>query len=219
MKSTLALLALVVLASAITGCGIDSPKLHGTVLEPPLSATDYALTDQDGQTTRLSDFRGSPVLLFFGYTHCPDVCPLTLAHFKQIRSTLGADGARVRFVFVTVDPERDTPARIKEYLANFDPSFVGLTASPETLAQVYRAFGITVANSQPSAYSPHHVSNSVDHTRSVFLLDDQGKVRVIYAGIAWQDIASDVHSFLSNLAKVRQQAGDEPSQGWTVRSE
>ncbi len=200
MKFRFALFAWLLLAIALAGCGSQAPAFHGTLLQPPLAVADFALTNQDGQTMHLNDFRGSPTLLFFGYTNCPDACPITLAQFKQIRGTLGADAARVRFVFVTVDPARDTPAQMKQYLANFDPTFIGLTAAPETLAQVYHAYGISVEKIMPSEHAQHGMPGMVAHTSSVFLLDDQGQVRLIYTDIPWQDVATDLRFFLTKSA-------------------
>ncbi|MBI4790275.1 MAG: SCO family protein [Chloroflexi bacterium] len=217
MKLGFIVLSWLTLAVGLTACGASGAKLHGTVLEPPLTTVDLPLIDQDGQAARIGDFKGNPVLVFFGYTHCPDVCPVTLGRFKQIRNMLGADGARVRFVFVTVDPERDTPARMKEYLANFDPGFVGLTAGTDTLAQVYRAYGIHVEEIMPDSSASNDASHSVAHTSSIFLLDDKAQVRLIYGDTPWQDVAADLRFFLSNLAKVSFDStslrSGQPSQG------
>ncbi len=199
MKSKFPLFALLLCAIALAGCGSEPPAFHGTVLEPPLAANDFILVNQDGQTTHLSDFRGSPVLLFFGYTHCPDACPMTLAWFKQIHIALGADAARVRFVLVTVDPERDTPVQMKQYLANFDSSFIGLTADSETLAQMYHAYGIAVEKTMPDEHSQHDASFFVTHTSSVFLLDDKEQLRLIYTDVPWQDMVTDLRAFIKAM--------------------
>src|SRR5690606_29497431 len=119
-------IAIVVLLAA-TGVvlayrGRQTPALHGRLLEPLRAAPALVLTDQRGEPFRLSDHRGRALLLFFGYTTCPDVCPATLGTFSQVRRALGADADRVEFLFVTVDPERDTPDRLREYLSHFDPA-------------------------------------------------------------------------------------------------
>ena len=188
---------LLVLAIGLAGCGGSPYKFHGTQLQPPLSAPDLALTNQDGQTTRLSEYHGKWVLLFFGYTHCPDACPLTLAQFKNIRDQLSADAARVRFVFVTVDPVRDTPEQLKEYLAQFDPSFVGLTGNSAALTLMYHAYGVGVEKILAAENAPHGTSATFDHTSSVYLLDDQSQVRFIYTDIPWQDMAADIRFLLN----------------------
>ncbi len=184
------------LAIGLIGCAGQLYAFHGTLLQPPLSIADFALTNQDGQTTRLSEYRGKLVLLFFGYTHCPDACPLTLAHFKNIRNDLGADAAQVRFVLVTVDPERDTPAQLKEYLSQFDASFIGLTAGADALAPVYRAYGVSIEQ----ILDDEHSHDAVAHTSAVFLLDGQGQIRLIYTDIPWEDITSDIRFLLKQQA-------------------
>lgn len=203
-----ALLVLLVLLLALIGCG-QAYTFHGTRLEPPLPPAEFTLTDQHEQTMRLSDFRGQFVLLFFGYTHCPDACPLTLGQFKEIRNTLGDDAARVRFVMITVDPARDTPERMREYLAQFDLSFIGLTGSEEALAAVYRAYGVSVEAilgetvSTLNATDHHHHSSddsasttTLAHTSSVYLLDKEGRARLIFTGLPWQDMLADLKQMM-----------------------
>lgn len=197
-------LVLLALAIGLAACNSQPYTFHGALLEPPAARADFALTNQDGQTMRLSDFRGNLVLLFFGYTHCPDVCPTTLAQFKQLRAQLGEQANRVQFVFITVDPERDTPERLKEYLAQFDLSFIGLTGSADMLQPVYKEYGTSVeeimASETAAAHShdstPDTANTLVAHTSSVFLLDRKGQVQLIYTGVPWQDIAADVRHLL-----------------------
>ena len=197
MRFKFAFWVLLALAIGLAGCGGSPFKFHGTQLQPPLSVPDLALTNQDGQTARLTDYHGKLVLLFFGYTHCQDACPLTLAEFKNIRDGLGADAARVRFVFVTVDPLRDTPEQLKEYLAQFDSSFIGLTGSSAALTVMYRAYGVGVEKILAAEHSPSGMSATLDHTSSVYLLDDQSQVRLIYTDIPWQDMAADIRFLLN----------------------
>ncbi len=199
-------LLLVLLALALGLAGCQPYTFHGTLLEPPLEAQDFALTNQDGQAARVSDFRGSFVLLFFGYTQCPDACPATLAQFKQIRGELGGKADSVRFVMVTVDPARDTPERLKEYLAQFDPSFIGLTGSADALQPVYSAYWVSVEAimaDEADADTHAHVEAAgtqaavaVAHTSSVFLIDAEGRLRLIYTDIPWQDMAADIRQVL-----------------------
>lgn len=133
---------------------------------------DFALTNHDGTTTRLSDLRGRAVLLFFGYTHCPDVCPSTLFSMAQARKLLGDDATRLQGVFITVDPERDTPERMKSYVAYFDPDFLALTGSVDELKKVARDFGAHFEKEAPDADG----SYLVGHTTFGYLLDPEGKV-------------------------------------------
>lgn len=166
-------------------------EFHGTQLDPPLALGTPTLINQDGQTVSLNTFRGQWVLLFFGYTHCPDQCPLTLGEFKQVHDQLGVDASRVRFVMITVDPERDTPQVLKTYLAQFDASFQGLTGDASVLVSLYRKLGIAVQTASLGNGDPQTV-----HTESVFLLDGSGQLRYIYTEVPWQDIASDVRQML-----------------------
>src|SRR4030067_2588401 len=113
-------------------------EFQGSVIDPPVPARDFTLIDQSGKPFTLSQAHGTLVLLFFGYTHCPDVCPITLADFGRIKEQIGATADKVRFVFITTDPDRDTPERIAAYLANFDPAIIGLTGDSATLEMVWR---------------------------------------------------------------------------------
>ncbi|BAS29182.1 SCO family protein [Limnochorda pilosa] len=167
---------------------------HGRVMDPVRAAPDFALTDQQGRPFRLSSQRGSAILLFFGYTSCPDVCPTTLSTFRQVRQALGSDAEQVRFVFVTVDPERDTPERLREYLAFFDPSVVGLWGELDALETVREAYGVYAAKSlDPQAPDGYWMN----HTATAFLVDASGNLRLSYSfGTPAEDIAADVRQVL-----------------------
>jgi len=130
----------------------------------------FRLVNQDGQTVTDQDYKGEPFLVFFGFTHCPDVCPTTLFEVSEILRNLGPDGDRMRAIFITVDPERDTPAAMKEYLSSFDSRLSGLTGDPDAIAAVaksYRAFYRKVPLDQ-GGYT-------MDHTAIVYLMDKQGR--------------------------------------------
>lgn len=170
---------------------------QGVVIDPPARAADFTLTDQNGQPFTLSQQKGKAVMLFFGYTHCPDVCPLTLSDFKQVKAILKRDGLdqRVQFVFITADPERDTPAVLKEFLSNFDPSFVGLSGDPQALQAVYAAYGIYVQK-QDSASAAGYL---VDHTSRSLLIDPQGRWRINYPfGMEADKLAADLAHLLQS---------------------
>ncbi len=152
-------------------------RFHGTLFEPPQPAADFALTDQNGQTVRLSAYRGQVVLLFFGYTHCPDVCPTTLTQFKHLRARLGNQAERVRFVFITVDPERDTPEYLRAYLAGFDPSFIGLTGPIADLEAVWNRYGVY---RQKQVISDTAAGYLVDHTARIYAIDTRGNLRLTW---------------------------------------
>lgn len=165
---------------------------RGVELVPPEAAPDFALTDQHGRPFRLSEQRGQPVLLFFGYTYCPDACPLTLAHFKEAREALGSDAGRVVFAFVTVDPERDTPRRLAEYLTVV-PGVLGLTGDRDALAAVWSDFRVhveVVPGTEPSAYS-------VAHSTRTYLVDGAGSLRLLYSLFtSGEDMAHDLRRLL-----------------------
>lgn len=170
----------------------SAPAFHGRLLEPLRAAPELALLDQYGEPFRLADHRGEAVLLFFGYTTCPDVCPATLGTFAQVKKDLGNDAGRVRFVFVTVDPERDTPARLREYLAHFDPAIVGLTGTPAQLAAVREAYGVYAERvNDPNAPGGYWMN----HTATVVLVDPQGRLRLSYSfGAEAKDLVEDLRA-------------------------
>lgn len=149
---------------------------QGSLIEPPIKAPEIELIDQDGQPFRLSDHHGKVVLVFFGYTNCPDVCPLTLSDFKLIKADLDEQTDQVSFVFVTVDPERDTQERLKAYLANFDPAFVGLTGSLSELESVWKAYGVYQAKQDTGSAAGY----LVDHTARTYAIDKNGDLRLTY---------------------------------------
>jgi protein SCO1/2 len=155
--------------------------------DPPRTAPDFALHGSDGSDVRLSDHRGKVVLLTFGFTHCAAVCPTTLATLARARAELGERADRVQVIFVTVDPERDTAAQMRDYLAAFDPSFIGATDDPDTLAKVREAYGITAEREgEGSDYA-------MAHTSSIFLIDPEGRLRAMMPfGHDAADFAHDV---------------------------
>jgi protein SCO1/2 len=178
----------------LAGCGHSAPSFRGTELNPPPPATDFTLIDQHGNTFRLSDQRGQVVLLFFGYTHCPDVCPTTLARWKQVHNALGDDVQHVRFVFITVDPERDTPEQLQQHLAVFSPDFIGLTGTSDDLASVYTAYSIYHEKAEASGSALGYV---VNHSSSVFIIDPQGRWRLSYGfGTPPEDFVHDIRELL-----------------------
>jgi protein SCO1 len=141
------------------------------------TVSDFELTDQNGRQTRLSDFRGRPVLLAFGFTQCPDVCPLTLADFKAVKRELGSDADRVTFMLVSIDPDRDTPAVLKRYLSVFDESFVGLTGPDERLRRIADQLDASYEKQKPD---PESGAYTVAHTSFMYLFDAQGKWTTTY---------------------------------------
>lgn len=201
---------LAALLASLPGCDrLGPPRFRGTPLEPARPAPDFVLTDHAGRRTRLSEHRGHPVVLFFGYTHCPDLCPLTLERLQRMRSELGARGEALRILLISVDPARDTPERMARYVRNFGPGVIGLTGSPAELALVRRAYGAYVTimpAAQPSGqpHAGHHPTpggparprDALDLPRSdssgpllghidgVYGIDREGRWRVIIAADA-----------------------------------
>jgi len=149
-----------------------------TVLNPPRQVADFQLTNQDGTTTRLSDMKGHMVLLTFGYTHCPDICPVTLAKLKQIKEQLGKDADQVTFVFISVDGARDTPARLKEYLPLFDKDFIGLTGSEEVMREVAKDYGVIFIIKNAGGLKDNY---PVEHTAGTYLVNRDGQWMRKYA--------------------------------------
>lgn len=166
---------------------------QGVVIDPPARAPEISLIDQNAEPFLLSEQRGKAALIFFGYTNCPDVCPITLTQFQKVKNLLGDRAKQVDFIFITVDPQRDTQPRIREYLANFDPDFIGLTGSDEALDRVWKAYGV---------YEDHldtHDNESylVDHSARIYAIDPTGQWRLNYPfGMEAQKIANDVAQLL-----------------------
>ena len=152
------------------------PALNGTLLNPPMSAPDFELTSVDG-TVRKSDFEGKVVVIFFGYTFCPDVCPTTLSRLRETMVLLGHQASEVQVLMVSVDPERDTPERVAAYAHDFNPDFKGLTGEPEKIATVAADFGIFHSKAEGSAETGY----LVDHTAAVLVLNREGDTRLIWA--------------------------------------
>jgi protein SCO1/2 len=186
---TAALTAVLLLASLVHGA-----EFKGGLLTPAKAAPDFALTTQDGKDFRLSRERGNVVALWFGYTFCPDVCPTTLSELAQARTRLGADAKRFRIVFVTVDPERDTPARLREYTNAFSGSFTSLTGSPERLAEVRKAYGVTAEKHVVAGTSAMYL---IDHSAFVYVIDPAGQLRLMFPfGMSIDDMVHDFKQLL-----------------------
>jgi len=191
LKRVAALLMPLLLAAAALAAP-TAPALKAGVFEPPRQAPEFALRGSDGAVLNLARYRGKLVLLSFGFTHCAAVCPTTLATLAQARKALGAAAGAVQVVFVTVDPERDSPAQMKAYLAAFDPSFVGGAGQPEALAAMRKDYGV-VANKVPMGGS-----YAVDHTSSIFLIDREGKLRAMMPyGRDARDFVHDIQLLLA----------------------
>jgi protein SCO1 len=168
-------------------------RFQGSLIDPPAPAADFSLLDQNGNLFNLSDQRGKIVLVFFGYTHCPDECPVTLSQFKQIKEQLKDKSEDVRFVLITVDPERDTQSEMRKFVANFDPSFIGLTGSVADLEPVWKSYGVFVEKGPANEQGDYEI----DHVSRVYLVDQQGNWRLTYPfGMEGSQITNDLEHLL-----------------------
>ena len=187
---------------ALAGCdklGFDAnsgkPSFKGVDITGAEYARTLSMSDQDGRPRTLGDFKGKVLVVFFGYTQCPDVCPTTLGELAQVKKALGPDGERVQGIFVTIDPERDTAALLKAYIANFDSSFVALRGTPDqtiAAAKEFKVFFAKAPGTTPESYS-------MDHTAASFLFDAQGRVRVFSRyGSGTQALSDDLKTLLAD---------------------
>lgn len=177
---------------ATASCG--GPTFKGKLRRSVETAPDFTLTDVHGNPFHLADQKGNVVLLYFGYTYCPDVCPTTLGDFKRVHTQLGDLADRVRFVLITADPDRDTPERLAKYLTFFGDDFVGLVGSAEELQSVYDKYGVFVEKQQAEGSAAQYL---VSHTANVFLIDPDGNWRLVYEfGTAPEDMVQDITALL-----------------------
>ena len=179
---------------ALAACKDAKPQFNAIDLTGADYAKDFHLPDTDGRMRSLADFKGKVVALFFGYTQCPDVCPTTMAELSDAKKQLGPDGDKLQVLFITVDPERDTPKVLKAYMANFDPTFIGLVPTPEQLAQVAKDFKVYYKKAEgatPTSYT-------MDHSAATYVYDPEGHLR-LYAryGSGPQVMASDIRKLLA----------------------
>jgi protein SCO1/2 len=167
--------------------------LNGALIEPPLPAEDFTLTSVAGPV-RLSDFLGRTVVLFFGYTHCPDVCPLTMSRVAQALKALESDADRVQAIMVSIDPERDSPGRMAEYVQSFNPGFLGLSGSAEEVSRVAASYGIFYARAAASGESDDYL---VDHTATVTVISPEGSIQMLWpTDLRSEEMASDLRYLL-----------------------
>ena len=183
------------LAACLAACDQPGkPQFKGIDLTGAEYARNLNMSDQDGRMRSLADFKGKVVVLFFGYTQCPDVCPTTMAELAEVKRSLGADGDKLQGVFVTIDPQRDTAALLKAYLGSFDKSFVALRGSEEQTKAAAKEFKVFYAKVPGKAEG----SYTMDHTAASFIFDTQGRVRVFTRyGMGAQAMADDIKVLLA----------------------
>lgn len=181
---------------ASTNVPAQSEDIDGiTDLPEPQAISNFTLTNQQGEEVQLSDFEGKFVLVYFGFTHCPDFCPATLGDYRLIKQQLGDAVEDVVFLFISVDPERDTPEVLDNYIRRFDPSFIAATGAETTLNEITSDFGTTYS------YDAHAAGESyaVQHSSSKFLLNPSGHLTTVYSfGIPHDMVAEDIQAKMSS---------------------
>jgi protein SCO1 len=177
VKRALALIVwLLFFLTAAGTSSADGDGFKSGVFDPPREAPDFELSGSNGSTLTLKQLRGKVVILEFGFTFCPRVCPVTLANLAEVFKKLGPAAADVQLVFVTVDPDRDSPARLREFLQFFHPTFLGATGTEEKLDAVRQAYGVIATK---AASENKKLGYEVHHSSSVYLIDREGKLRVL----------------------------------------
>ena len=190
------LLALLLSACGPSGGSGGSGKspFKGTDITGVDWGKELQLTDHNGQRRSLADFQGKVVVLFFGYTHCPDVCPTTLGELGITLKRLGADADKVQVLFVTVDPLRDTAAVLAQYVPSFNPSFLGLTGSEAELDKVAKAFKVFYKKQDSSSKGGY----TMDHSANTFVIDRQGRLRLLFGfGDGVAPLVHDIQQLLA----------------------
>ena len=180
-------------ASLLSACSPERPQFKSIDLTGADYAQGFSLADHNGRQRTLKEFAGKIVVVFFGFTQCPDVCPASMAELAQVKQLLGPDGDKLQAIFITVDPERDTPELLKAYMGNFDPSFLALRPTMEQLPQVGRDFKVyykKVDGKTPGSYS-------MDHSAGSYIFDAKGRIRLYNRYGAGPDVlASDIRLLL-----------------------
>lgn len=178
---------------ALTACSPDKPKFNGIDVTGADYAKGFTLTDHNNQSRSLSDFKGKVVVLFFGYTQCPDVCPTSMTELAEVKRLLGADADKLQGVFVTVDPARDTTELLKAYMTNFDPTFVAFVPTADELPAIAKQFKIyykKVEGQTPTSYT-------MDHSAGSYVYDTQGNLRLYSRyGSGAKVLAQDIQTLL-----------------------
>jgi len=179
----------------LSACSESKPKFSSVDVTGASYAKDFEMTDHNGKVRRLADFKGKVVVMFFGYTQCPDVCPTSMAELAEVKKALGADGEKLQGIFVTVDPARDTPEVLKGYMENFDPTFLALYTTPEkleTLAKDFKVYYKRVNGQTPTSYT-------MDHSAGSYIYDTQGSLRLFTRyGSGAQVLAADIKQLLKS---------------------
>ena len=195
VKTVASLLTLSAASVVLMGCSPDKPQFKSIDLTGADYAQGFSLTDHNGQLRTLKDFAGKVVVVFFGFTQCPDVCPTSMAELAQVKQQLGPDGDKLQGIFITVDPERDTADMLKAYMGNFDPTFLALRPTLEQLPQVAKDFKIyykKVDGKTPGSYT-------MDHSAGSYVFDEKGRIRLYNRyGSGADALASDIRLLIKS---------------------
>jgi protein SCO1/2 len=195
--------SVLLLCAGMVGCG-DKPEgsapkasFHSIDITGAEYARKLDLPDAEGKPRNLGEFKGKVVVVFFGYTQCPDVCPTTMAELSEVKRSLGDDGTRLQGIFVTVDPERDTGVVLKAYVDNFNAGFIGLRGSAEQTQQAAREFKVFFAKVPGKTESTY----TIDHTAGAYVFDPQGRIRLFSRhGAGPKDLEEDIRALLREAA-------------------
>jgi len=195
MRALVRGLALFVVIAALAGCGgNDEARFQLTDVTGADFAKELNLNDHTGRSRKLEDFRGKVVVVFFGYTHCPDVCPTTLAELAAVMKELGPDAQRVQVLFVTVDPERDTREVLAQYVPSFNPTFLGLYGDADATARAAKSFKVFYQR-QAQAGGAY----TVDHAAGTYILDPEGRLRLFgQYGVGAPALLHDIRALLAS---------------------
>lgn len=197
MRKIILLLTLIILTAAACSSGeIDPSRFKGSLMPSTIPAPDFTLTNADGQEVQLSDYQDKIVLLYFGYTFCPDVCPSSLSDLKIVQNKLDENGEKIQVIMVTVDPDRDTPEKLAEYVEHFHPTFLGLSGTKEEIDAAGEGYGVYYEKHEGTAATGY----LVDHTARIFVIEPDGTYRLSFGfGTPTDDIVSDLRLLLRNM--------------------
>lgn len=193
MKTKILLGTFAIILGLATGIYFFRPHtFHGTVIQSPETSYDFTLTGGNGDVS-LSDFRGKLVLIYFGYTFCPDICPATLGNVNQALKEIGAKAEDIQLIMISLDPQRDTPEKLEQYVAHFNPTFIGITGTQEQVDTVTSLYGIFYEKKEGSEAT----SYLIDHTATLMVIDREGYLKLVFPfGVTADEIADDLKYML-----------------------
>lgn len=193
MKTKILLGTFAIILGLATGIYFFRPHtFHGTVIQSPETSYDFTLTGGNGDVS-LSDFRGKLVLIYFGYTFCPDICPATLGNVNQALKQIGSKAEDIQLIMVSLDPQRDTPEKLEQYVAHFNPTFIGITGTQEQVDTVTSLYGIFYEKKEGSEAT----SYLIDHTATLMVIDREGYLKLVFPfGVTADEIADDLKYML-----------------------